>query len=592
MISGQLSAEISATCSSLGHFDGLTYAIDPYCKESIKDLIRFLRRDTEDHSVRRFLGSSKVLKTDLVPILIHHSDNDELFDVVLRLIMNLTTPALIVYQEQIPNDKSDRNLYLQLISQLQEGKEAFTDPDVWNVLVKNIGKLLETESYERDEDTSRTLERILILARNVLAVPSDAEYERRPDNDVTVHDKVLWAMHKARMDEIFLYIASSEKEQQVYMHILEIVSLMLREQNPSTLAKSEVQRSFSEKEKDEEELLAFRQAEIKSKQLKVKKYAGTRHFGGTYVMKGVKAAGDKDLIFHKPLDKAVNMEFNFGKKKKKWPKNLQPLKQVSEERKSTFGVRLFLKEFCVDLLNGAYNPLMRRVKDIIERGKSNGDESYYFWAMKFFMEFNRSYNFQVKLVSETLSIETFHFIQTQLENWNDLMMTDQKKIALWSRRMHLALKAYQELLLTLCEMDKSPEEAVRGSSQVLKSRVFYVTEYRDLLAILIHVFKKNRFSKIYMKDLIETLHIFMKMLQKFSEKHRGGLVVQQKKRVVKKSGKKNSKSKSGAQQAANMEAIWDQVGPQLSAVLQSDAQIPTDVVPFDATSHVPIDEQK
>lgn len=51
---------------------------------------------------------------------------------------------------------------------------------------------------------------------------------------------------------------------------------MLREQKPSVLAASAVQRSFVEKEKDEEELLAFRQAEIKLKQMKVKKYAGSR----------------------------------------------------------------------------------------------------------------------------------------------------------------------------------------------------------------------------------------------------------------------------------------------------------------------------
>lgn len=36
-------------------------------------------------------------------------------------------------------------------------------------------------------------------------------------------------------------------------------------------------------------------------------------------------------------------------------------------------------------------------------------------------------------------------------------------------RMHLALKAYQELLRTVQEMDRSPEPAVRDSSQVIKS---------------------------------------------------------------------------------------------------------------------------
>lgn len=43
-----------------------------------------------------------------------------------------------------------------------------------------------------------------------------------------------------------------------------------------------------------------------------------------------------------------------------------------------------------------------------------------------------------------------------------------------SPRMHLALKAYQELLTTVHEMDHSQEEAVRNSSHILKSEAFNI----------------------------------------------------------------------------------------------------------------------
>lgn len=52
--------------------------------ETVKDLIRYLRRDDDDHQIRRHLGNAKVLQTDLIPIMIHHSDKEDLFDVVLR----------------------------------------------------------------------------------------------------------------------------------------------------------------------------------------------------------------------------------------------------------------------------------------------------------------------------------------------------------------------------------------------------------------------------------------------------------------------------------------------------------------------------
>lgn len=37
--------------------------------------------------------------------------------------------------------------------------------------------------------------------------------------------------------------------------------------------------------------------------------------------------------------------------------------------------------------------------------------------------------------------------------------------------MHLALKAYQELLLTVNEMDRSQDETIRQSSSVIKSKM-------------------------------------------------------------------------------------------------------------------------
>lgn len=39
-----------------------------------------------------------------------------------------------------------------------------------------------------------------------------------------------------------------------------------------------------------------------------------------------------------------------------------PLKDGGIERKSAFSVRLFLKEFCVEFLHGAYNTLMKHVR--------------------------------------------------------------------------------------------------------------------------------------------------------------------------------------------------------------------------------------
>ena len=43
---------------------------------------------------------------------------------------------------------------------------------------------------EREEDKGLIIERILILARNVLQVPADPSVEKRADNDASIHDQV------------------------------------------------------------------------------------------------------------------------------------------------------------------------------------------------------------------------------------------------------------------------------------------------------------------------------------------------------------------------------------------------------------------
>lgn len=116
-------------------------------------------------------------------------------------------------------------------------------------------------------------------------------------------------------------------------------------------------------------------------------------------MKSMKSISDNELIYHKPLNKLDALNFDVDKSKPKTPKNRLAMVSVESERRSAFTIRLFLKEFCAEFLNGAYNTLMYHVKDNLVRAKAQAhDESYYLWALRFFMEFNRCHKFEVKLV--------------------------------------------------------------------------------------------------------------------------------------------------------------------------------------------------
>lgn len=89
--------------------------------------------------------------------------------------------------------------------------------------------------------------------------------------------------------------------------------------------------------------------------------------------------------------------------------------------------------------------------------------------------------------------------------------------------------------MTLCFMDKSPDGTVRDSSKVIKSNVFYVLEYRELVLTLLLTFDEMKMSDQYLKDLMETQHIFLKSFEAFCKD--GAVIVQTRNKSKKKKKK-------------------------------------------------------
>lgn len=71
---------------------------------------------------------------------------------------------------------------------------------------------------------------------------------------------------------------------------------------------------------------------------------------------------------------------------------------------------------------------------LIREQTEEHDETYYLWALSFFMAFNRGNDFHTDLVSETMSIRTFHFIERNITKYYEMILTDRKEATSWSRR--------------------------------------------------------------------------------------------------------------------------------------------------------------
>lgn len=96
-----------------------------------------------------------------------------------------------------------------------------------------------------------------------------------------------------------------------------------------------------------------------------------------------------------------------------------------------------------------------------------------------------------------MSVSTFHYVQQQMENFVDRIVAEKKTAIVWIKRLHLSLKAYQELFHTLLAMDKTDEDNVKESSKVIKSNIFYVLEYREFILQLLLTFDETKMPKYF-----------------------------------------------------------------------------------------------
>ncbi|KAG1931105.1 protein timeless homolog [Pimephales promelas] len=585
-----MNCELLATCSALGYLEGDVYHKEPDCLESVKDLIRYLRHEDDTRDIRQQLGAGQILQNDLLPIITQHTQDKPLFDACIRLMVNLTQPALLCFGK-VPDDPAFRHHFLQVTSYLQAYKEAFADEKIFTVLSETLYNLLQLDWEQRAEEDNLLIERVLLLVRNVLHVPADPYEEKNVDDDASVHDKLLWAVHMSGLDDLLKFLACAQSEQQWSFHILEIISLMFRDQTPELLVNAGQMRSAQEKQKDMQELELLRQKELAEKRSRTL-LRGSRHsrFRGSYVIEGLKSVGEKDVIFHHGLHNYKNYSHDVGKPVRRVPKRKQVAQDSESRRRSALNVRLFLREFCIDFLENCYNRLMYLVKEgLIRERAQQHDETYYLWALTFFMAFNRGQNFRPDVVSETMSIRTFHFIEKNITNYYEMILTDKSDATSWSRRMHLALKAYQELLLTVNEMDRSKDENIRHSSSVIKSNIFYLMEFREIFLTLLRKFDERMQPRSFLRDLVESTHLFLRMLERFC-KGRNNLVVQ--KRRVKRR-KRSKKSLQTEPSTEDLEQTWQIVSQELiSSGFQLSESLAEGVVPFDAASETPVSEQR
>ncbi|CAI4222275.1 unnamed protein product [Auanema sp. JU1783] len=575
-----MKALIQGTISALGFLEDGNYYQEPDCYESIRDLIRFLKSDTDDCLARRICGERNIVENDLIHIMKAEQGNEKMFDIVLRLIANLIQPTSVSLSGKPPLETADYQLLYKLDENLRRTKSAFADKEFFIILKTRLEKyFLRTEWDDRTEDQKLIMERIVVLMRYIFTIPSGKGDDRRTKLETNTHDKVISAFVESGIVDVLTHIASTSGERDFHLSILQIFGCIVREHSPADIVATFQGRSEEEKAKSEAEMQMIFQTELNKDKIMKRNAMAKRHsrFTGSYVVKGIQAVNkDNDFVVHKVVDDVSKITFNDERKtKKRIAKNRRPFESSDTTHTSSIEVRLQLKSFIEKVLEKAFNVLMKYSKELAFNmrtvlGQKNA-ETHYFLVMRFFLEYTRLSKRPTSYVSSCLGMEAFHHLQIQLEEALENAASQRKEARHFGMKAQYALAAYKELILIHQHMLDIGNPDEKKLAQRTCEHILKVEEYRDLTAGVMRRFMPGAFSKGFLREIVLSTHFYLRMLEKSVKA--GSLTTvnkRQKKRKIRTSGSHNQapkRSECDKIEGETLDTLWCSISQELSECL-------------------------
>ncbi|KAJ3078547.1 Topoisomerase 1-associated factor 1, partial [Rhizoclosmatium hyalinum] len=508
-------------CSALGGFEdcletgGKVYVPGDEASDCLRDLKKILRADNEtpERDVYGVLGEWNVLGRDLLPLLLA-TDVEKDYKramLIVELVVPLTWATSLEYKHS-PNQ----------MEVLLKYKEAFLNTAV-------LEKIMQVLLKDRREKDNAKIRLILTLFRNLLAIKdpqvsakSSSEFNYR----AALQERLIVCFHESNILALLLTFAASmdEKEFSEYnMLILEIWYLVFRERTcASILEDTDVIQN--------DNLLKLAKQELTSKAARPMKSRHSR-FGGTL---SLNLGNGQQVNFFSTSTalKSVENAMDIGKTKGRAVRKGQPetiTKTVIRDEQA----KQVLRETADSFLENSFNSLIASVKDDIDKERQHvvdGDFVRFLVLVRFFLEYQVDL---LKKVVDPVEKEKFDFdtVTDFINSRSMLFVTKRMQIYLDEKKwpeLQSALECLKQMLVTLNAMAASGNEEYQDASNNIQNNLYYEAFIIESIAHLCKTFKDQSFS--YLKNLVETVHIFLKMLEKFS-KSKAFMVVRRKKRA-------------------------------------------------------------
>ncbi|TPX31694.1 hypothetical protein SeMB42_g07723 [Synchytrium endobioticum] len=512
--------EIENEDASISTTSARKYVVGDEALDCVRDLRKYLKFDhtSVERAISTQLGEWQILQDHLIPIFLSEDTDDKLRFAILELWVPMTWAI----------DPKTKNARLQLYI-LQDYKLAFLADDILQALRNELFKPLSVPFNERTSRENAKLRLILSLFRNLLGIKdvrasvsaSHEEYFRAHLQE----QLVLRMKEQAILETIVTFSASMEEKtfSEWNLLVLEIVYLLFKDRDPKELATGHersdnvVLKDTMKEDQDRKRLVAS---------------ISSRHsrFGGTLSIH--LAPGKTHNVHSAPTAlKSVDQALNVGKTNKSW--NAGRKKAIIEKDIDTKSrvldtqARSALAECAEQFLSEAFNVLMICVKKDFdaERTKVREDDHVRFLrVISFFLCYfsicqeKKPNKFDFDTVLGIVDVYGMKYVCKRLH----LYRTEKK-----FTEVQITLDCLKDMLRVVDSMAGSSDEDYKQTSFQAQHKLFYEGANVQALALLC----KDTTIQIpsYLEPLIETTHIYFKMLENFS-KTRNNFIMRKAKR--------------------------------------------------------------
>ncbi|ORX69320.1 timeless-domain-containing protein [Anaeromyces robustus] len=522
-------AHLLSVCSALGGFEsiesgngeiGKKYVIGDECYDCLKDLKKFLRQDdsnVEKH-VSRSLGSWMIVQKDLIPILVEYKHDDKIAMAVVEVLVPLTWPIELTVEEI----KTKNQDFPSQLEYLAAYKEAIISSDALDSLFELIIKPLSIPFRERNYKETALIRLIFTLIRNLLCI-KDKEASVLTSTDKlrrsTLQERLVVKLQKSHFIELLLSFAGSLDETEYVewnLLILEIFYYMFLGRDPEEILSS---KNIGLSKKVTE--LLQKEQRMHNIDLR-KKYSRHSRFGGSFAIE-LDNGKKLNVIQNNAINLTMDEILDHNKKNKpKIIKNDEKYlytKRITDEK-----ARTIFKSTVNSFIENCFNTFYISIKKDFDMQRTKVREKDYIrfiWMLSFILKYRiyayekaseeEKIKFSFDSINSILNVKGLLFIVYRLK-----LYQDEKK---W-QEIGLTLYCLKYVLITLDNMNDSNDENYKEASKNLQHNLYYEEETLNIIISLCRNYKTRNSNKHFLRNLIETIHILLKMLEKFSEENK------------------------------------------------------------------------